>query len=90
MYISQKKINVKKNKEQLGILDQEYFMNKGEFSQKRIKALSKLTGLKVKQIYKWIWDKKNTSFKVNEKHKHGIYYKGSNPFVVLKNQYDGN
>ena len=60
-----KKKRLRKNNEQLLLLNKFYMENKN-WSKKQIKQISESIGLKENKIYKWLWDQKNKEYKVTK------------------------
>ncbi len=54
------KKRVRKTEDQVGVLLEEYEKNP-KWTRKIMQRLSEKTGLKVTQVYKWLWDQKNKS-----------------------------
>ena len=69
-----KKKRLRKNNEQLELLNKFYLENKN-WTKEQIKEISKSIGLKETKIYKWLWDQKNKEYKFTK-------------FVVNKNKED--
>ena len=57
-----KKKRLRKNNEQLLLLNKFYMENKN-WSKKQIKQISESIGLKENKIYKWLWDQKKRNMR---------------------------